>query len=175
MIQPLLDAIVAKMFQKNPLFEKGVSLARIDSKGRILIQTDPEKNEFQWGGITDQSQNYFYIRHRNSGEIFHEPAPGKQFVSCNGPGKTVSRYEFRVVSCMTNFCPYKLEKIIRDSLVMADFQNTTTVSKINATPIRSQIDSMAVVEEENPEPKQFDKNLIFVAVDFDLSMEITYF
>lgn len=175
MIQPYLEAISRSLFNQNPLFQKGVSLAFLDDKGRVMMQINPEQNEYQWAGISDTSQNYFYIRHRDSGEIFHEQVDQKNYGSCSGPTVQLSRFEFRVVASMVNFCPYKLEKIIRDGLMAANFPDTAAITGVTVTPVRSNVNSMAVVAEETPVTKQFDKNLIFVAVDFDLSMKIKYF
>jgi len=175
MIQPYLDAITRSLFHQNPLFEKGVSLAFLDDKGRVMMQSNPEQNEYQWAGISDTSSNYFYIRHRDSGEIIHEQIESRNFGSCSGPVTQLSKFEFRVVASMVNFCPYKLERLVREGLMKSNFQDTATITVVTVTPVRSNVNSMAVVAEESPVQKQFDKNLIFVAVDFDLSMKIKYF
>jgi len=176
MIQPLLEAITDELKHRQPRFQTGISLGFIDREGRILTQTQPDRNEFEWAGISDNLENYFYIRHRSSGNISHESTGNtKQFSSCNPNSIQLSRYELKLVACLRNFCPYTMERQIRDSLITARFPSIAGVSKIAAMPINSDVNSMGVVEEEAGKPKQFDPNLIFVSVDFDLTMEIAYF
>lgn len=177
MIHSLLQAITDEMIHRNPRFQHGISLGFMDKDGRVMKQKDAGRNEFEWAGIDDGIHNYFYIRHRTSGLISHEPSQGggKAFSSCSPNANQVSRYELRLVACLHNYCPYTLEREIRTSLIMARFPLVQGMSKVSAIPVTSDVNSMGVVEEETGKARPFDPNLNFVAVDFDLTMEISYF
>jgi len=173
MIKNILQTLVNSIKSKLPEFTKGLYLAFIDSEGRVLIQEE-KTNEFVYSGIGDNSNNYFYVRHRNSGEIrFTELSTNKQFVSCN-QNSGVSIYELRIVACVKNWCPYELEHRLRKAIIatsISDFNLTGEMIKnISFKPVASNVDSIQVLKEESPKPKQFDKNLIFVSIDFDLSL-----
>lgn len=174
MIHEILEIISNEITRHVPEFEKGIYLARIDDEGRILIQKDPIKNEFVWGGISDQDSRYFYIRHRDSGEIQFEESPNRPFSSC-GSKKIISRYELRLVASLRNWCSYNLEDRLRRALMSIRIPDTPEMKSAIIQPRRSQIDSIAVLKEETPKPKQFEKSMIFVAIDFDLIFEMNYF
>jgi hypothetical protein len=174
MIHGILEIISNDIIKNIPEIQKGIWLARIDDEGRVLIQSDPNTNEFKWAGITDNEGSYFYIRHRDSGEIFFEESVAKMPTSC-GVSAHVVRYELRIVACMKNWCAYNLEERIRTALGKCFIPNLPDIKNIKIKPQRSQIDSIQVMKEESPKPKQFDKNLMFVAIDFDLLFEKNYF
>lgn len=176
-----LENISASIKQLLPQLDRGIYLARIDEEGRILMQSTGNQNEFVYAGIRDNDYNYFYIRHRDSGEIFFESSPTKQKISC-GQSNTIARYELRIVAVLKNWCPYNTESTIRQAIMRADLPNHNetspvrySITNVDATPVRSCIDSIQVLREESSKPKQFDKNNIFVAIDFNLSMEYTYY
>jgi hypothetical protein len=56
----------------------------------------------------------------------------------------------------------------------AKFQDFDEFRLIQIKPIKSTIDAIAVLAEESPKPKQFDKSLNFVAIDFDVVFELNY-
>jgi hypothetical protein len=175
MIYDYLEIIKNDLLRIIPEFGKGIYLARIDDEGRVLRQRNPESNEFEYAGLSDTEGNYFYIRHRDSGEISFEESPNsKPSVSC-GQTRFVVRYELRLVASLRLFCPYSLEEKLRSALVGTRFPNSTERRNVSIIPRKSIIDSIAVLKEESPKPKPFDKNLIFVGIDFDLTYEANYF
>lgn len=181
MIRVFLDAVASSVKQYLPILDKAVYLAKIDDEGRILVQSADRQNEYAYAGLKDNDSNYFYIRHRDGGEIFFSDAPDAKRLAC-GHTKIQSRYELKLVACLKNWCAYNAEDTIRRALVNADLPdiNDNVPVRMNITnasimPKRSVIDSISVLEEESPKPKQFDKNLIFVAIEFDLTFENNYF
>lgn len=176
-----LDNIAHSVKTVLPMLDRGIYLARIDEEGRILMQSSPNQNEYVYAGIRDNDANYFYIRHRDSGEIFFEESQTKSKISC-GSDSSIARYELRIVAVLKNWCPYNAEEMIRRALMntgFADIEETVptrmTIKNVDLKTTRSCIDSIQVLREESPNPKQFDKNNIFVSVDFDLYMEYTYY
>jgi hypothetical protein len=168
-----LENIVYNVKQRTSI-EKAVYLARIDDEGRILMPVETNSNEFVWAGISDVDSNYLYIRHRDSGSIFYEESPDARIKSC-GHSKTITRYELRLVACMKNWCSYNLEAELRSALLTTKFVNTSNMTSARVILRESCIDSMQVVKDESPKPKQFNKNLIFVSIDFDLEFVVNYF
>jgi hypothetical protein len=176
-----IDNIADSIKQYLPMADRGIYLARIDDEGRVLMPSPNDPNEYVYAGIRDNDSNYFYIRHRDSGEIsYSQPSSLKSF-AC-GQTSTLAKYELRVVASIRNWCPYNMEESIRKALMMAylpDIKGGNSgsdyIKNASISLVRSQIDSRAILSEESPKPKQFDKSLIFVAVDFDLEFEITYF
>lgn len=176
-----LDNIAASVKRFLPQLDRGIYLARIDEEGRILMQSNPDQNEFVYAGIRDNDGNYFYIRHRDSGEIFFENSASKSQISC-GQTNMIARYELRLVAVVRNWCAYNTEAALRNALIAASLENINQISPIHmlirnpgVMPIRSCIDSIQVLKDESPKAKQFDKNNIFVSIDFDLTMEYVYF
>ena len=181
MIGVFLDSIANSVRQYLPILEKAVYLARIDEEGRVLVQSTERQNEFVYAGLKDNENNYFYIRHRDGGEIFFEDAPNSKRLVC-GHTKIVSKYELRLVACLKNWCAYNAESTIRKALINADLPDINdnvpvamNITNASIMPKKSVIDSISVLTEESPKPKQFDKNLIFIAIDFDLTFENNYF
>jgi hypothetical protein len=73
---------------------------------------------------------------------------------------------------MKNVDAYELESRIRFVLMNANLPNSSTFANATVSPVSSQIDSIQVLSEESKAPKIFDKNLIFVAHDFDLTADV---
>lgn len=174
MIKELLNRVSKNVLDRLPLFQKGVFLARIDEEGRVLIQSDPLKNEFTYSGIKDSEGSYFYIRHRDSGEIRFDESSSNRFSSCAVQVRT-STFELRLVACFKGACQYVMEENIRKAIVQANLLNCGEIRNPKIVPVRSQIDSIAILKEESPKPRAFSKNLLFVAIDFDLSFDNYYF
>lgn len=177
MIKDILNVLINSIKIKMPEFTKGVALAIIDDEGRVLLQND-DSNEYVYSGIGDNVINWFYIRHRDNGEIRFEDLPNnKQFVSCSQTAN-VSVFELRVVCCVKNWCRYELENRLRNAITSTQLGDFTIgnqmIKNVQFKPVRSQVDSIAVLKTETDKPKQFDKNLIFVAIDFDLSLTNFY-
>lgn len=177
-----LDNIADTIKQYLPQLDKAVYLARIDDEGRVLMPSPDNQVEYVYAGIRDNDSNYFYIRHRDSGEIFYsEPSSLKQ-ITCS-QSSVVARYELRVVVSIRNSCPYNTEEMIRRALYNVNLPDYNTnnnssqyITNASITLVKSMIDSIAVMKEETPDKKkQFDKNINFIAVDFDLEMELSYF
>jgi hypothetical protein len=80
------------------------------------------------------------------------------------------RYNLRVVACLKNSDPVCFEEKIRFAIMNAGLVSNSSFANVSIEPIESTIDPMAVVIEESPKGivKPFDKNLTFIAFDFDL-------
>lgn len=165
-----LVQISEEIKRRIPELTKSVFPARIDSEGRILIPSESTANEFVFAGIKDNESNYFYIRHRDGGKIrFEESVNTRRFTGFQNFVRVV--YELRVVIVMKNVDPYVLEEKVRSALIGVDLPNIKGIQNQNVVPRESTIDSITVLKEESPKAKQFDKNLIFVAIDFDLEFD----
>lgn len=149
-------------------------LARIDEEGRVLIQIEEGKNEFKALGPTDTMSSYVYIRHMEGGNIMIDEMFDGRKLSCNHKRFNVV-YNLRLVAGVQNADCYVLEDSLRSSIASTSVGDTHQMKNIKLLPRKSVIDSMTVVKEESPKPKQFDKNLIFVAIDFDLTFEMNYY
>ena len=149
-------------------------LARIDDEGRVLIPIEEKANEFKALSPSDTENAYAYIRHLDGGNIFSDEILDGRKLSCYHKKFNI-RYELRLVAVMKNVEPYWLEDKLRAIIAKTQVDNLHEYQNIKFVPKRSIIDSIAVVKEESPKPKQFDKNLIFVAIDFDLSYEMNYY
>lgn len=160
---------LASDLMKAISFKKGVAIARLDDEGRVLIQ-EGNVNEFRFAGLNDYDDSYFYIRHRSTGEITYGDSSQKKFTGI----QTFVRveYQMRIVACMKNSDPYALESQIRYVLMNANLPNSSTFANATISPVSSQIDSIQVLFEESKQGKPFDKNLIFVAHDFNLTADV---
>lgn len=163
-----------------PQLDRIIYLAHIDDEGRVLMPREDNQNEFVYAGLSDTEGNYAYIRHTGSGEINYAPATSRQIDSCGSNHRINASVSLRIVVCLRNWCAYNAEEQIRKSLLtvsLPDYQtNNELVRYANISPTKSMVDSIAVLKEESPnKKKQFDKNLIFVASDFNLEYEINYF
>lgn len=150
-------------------FKKGVAIARLDEEGRVLIQ-EPNVNEFRFAGLNDYDDSYFYIRHRSTGEINYGDSSQKKFTGMQNFIR--AEYQMRIVACMKNIDAYELESKIRFVLMNADIEESATFANPTITPVSSQIDSIQVLFEESKQGKPFDKNLIFIAHDFNLTADV---
>jgi hypothetical protein len=173
-IDTILSNLSNYILQLVSGFSKAVYLARIDSEGRIMIQSEATKNEFVYSGISDTESNYFYIRHRDGGQIFYEESANSRQFSCQTINRINSRYELRLVAVQRNWCSYNLEHAIRTAMLKAKFQDFDEFRMIQIKPVQSTIDAIAVLSDESPKPKTFDKALNFVAIDFDIVFELNY-
>lgn len=170
----ILSVLETNIKRHLPEIKKGIYLAMIDEEGRVLIKIDPKRNEYKWAGVADNEGDYFYIRHRDSGEIMIEqPIDNRQMFSCNHVRQNV-KYQLRIVTCIKNGCPYTMESKIRLAMAETKIADTNQIKRVSINPTRSNINAMGVVFEETGKQKQFDKNLIFVYTDFDLMFEMNY-
>ena len=151
-----------------PVLTKYVHLAKLDDDGRVLVR-DANSNEYHFAGIHDQDSAYFYIRFRNNGRIeYQSPSTNKKFTGIQSFFQI--RYQLRVVACLRGANPYVLEEQLRAAVMNANLPSTATFANVSIVPVESIIDPVTVVIEESPQKKgrAFDKNLTFVAFDFDL-------
>jgi len=166
-MKEIVESIVSQLLQMIPEFKRGVAIARLDEEGRVLLQ-DKTTNEFVYAGLHDQEENYFYIRHKSTGEINYGEAASsaRRFVGFQYFFRV--NYQLRIVACVRNADCYALEENIRFALMNAQLPSCTAFNNVFIQPVQSQVDSITVLKEESKKAKQFDKNLIFVAHDFDI-------
>lgn len=164
----VIDCLAKEILTKLQ-FKKGIAIARLDDDGRVLIQ-EPNVNEFRFAGLNDYDDSYFYIRHRSTGEITYGDSSQKKFTGIQNFVRVI--YQLRIVACMKGADPYALESQIRFILMNADIEDSSIFANPTITPISSQIDSIQVLYEESKQGKPFDKNLIFVAHDFNLTADV---
>ena len=150
-------------------FKKGIAIARLDDEGRVLIQ-DEGVNEYRFAGLNDYDDSYFYIRHRSTGEITYGDSSQKKFTGIQNFFRV--EYQLRIVACGRNIDAYAFESQIRYVLMNANLPSSSTFANASITPVQSQIDSIQVLMEESKAPKTFDKNLIFIAHDFNLTADV---
>lgn len=160
---------LAEDLTKSIGFKKGIAIARLDEEGRVLLQ-DEISNEYRYAGLNDYDDSYFYIRHRDTGEILYGESSQKNFVSIQN-FYTV-QYQMRIVACFKNMNHYELEEKIRFVLMNASLPQSASFANATIKPISSQIDSIQVLKDESKTAKPFDKNLIFVAHDFDIIADV---
>jgi hypothetical protein len=172
-IKYILDKLKDSIFHTSGIKDV-FYLARIDDEGRVLIQVEEGKNEFKALGTMDTYSKYVYIRHMEGGNIMIDEIFDGRKLSCNHKRFNVV-YNLRLVSGVKNADCYVLEDSLRTAIASTSVENTHEMKNIKLIPRKSVIDSMTVVKEESPKPKQFDKNLIFVAIDFDLVFEMNYY
>ena len=168
-MQQLIKLIAKHIEARIPAFEKSIHLARIDSEGRILKQEN-NSNSYVWGGIDDSLNNYFYIRHRDEGLIHYEELSNDRRIASLERWSLV-RVDLRLVAVMRNADQYDLEAKLRSAIMSTRFKNEVGFQNGRTELRRSSIDSIAILKEESPKPKEFDPALTFVAFDFDLVFE----
>jgi hypothetical protein len=167
-MKDIINCLAADLMKAIP-FKKGVAIARLDDEGRVLIQ-EPNVNEFRFAGLNDYDDAYFYIRHRSTGEITYGESSQKKFTGMQNFVRV--EYQMRIVACIKNTDAYALESQIRYVLMNANLPSSATFANATISPVSSQIDSIQVLFEESKQGKPFDKNLIFVAHDFNVTADV---
>lgn len=167
-MKQIIHCLASDLMKAMP-FKKGIAIARLDDEGRVLIQ-DEGVNEYRFAGLNDYDDAYFYIRHRSTGEITYGDSSQKKFTGMQNFVRVV--YQMRIVACMKNADAYALESQIRYILMNANLPSSATFANAAITPVSSQIDSIKVLADESKQGKPFDKNLIFVAHDFNLTADV---
>ena len=167
-MRDIIHCLASDLMKSMP-FKKGVAIARLDDEGRVLIQ-DNNVNEYRFAGLNDHDDNYFYIRHRSSGEIIYGDSSQKKFTGMQNFVQV--QYQMRIVACMRNADAYALENNIRFQLMNANLPQSSSFANATIAPVSSQIDSIQVLFEESKSKKPFDKNLIFVAHDFNVTADV---
>ncbi len=158
------------VLRQAPMFEKYFGLARKDHEGRILMPIG-NQNEYEWVGIQDNKCNYFYARYRDGSMIRYEEAEESRFSSsCEDVVKAI--YELRIVAVFRGEKPENVERLISSALVRTKFNSTKDIRSAKVKLKASDTDAISVFIDENEDERGFDKNLLFVSVDFDL--EITH-
>ena len=159
-----------------PELEKVEGIGRRDEQGRILQQIG-EMNEFKYSGLDDRSSNYFYIRHRESGQFTYEQTDEGRVATCERVKRVSGRFSLVLVSNKVN--AYEFEDKATRALISLDQCNRPGVRDIDISIIETEIDSITVAKRETPGDtvKDFDPKLNFYFVDFDvvfLKAEITF-
>jgi len=167
-MKDIINCLASDLMKAIP-FKKGIAIARLDDEGRVLIQ-EPNVNEYKFAGLNDYDDAYFYIRHRSTGEITYGDSSQKKFTGMQNFVRVV--YQMRIVACMRNADAYGLESQIRYVLMNANLPSSATFANATISPVSSQIDSIKVLADESKQGKPFDKNLIFVAHDFNLTADV---
>lgn len=167
-----IDIIGNNILQRMPEMKRGVWLAFLDKNGRVLSK-QPGQNEFEFAGIEDLDDAYFYIRFRDEGQVSHSETPNaKKFASMQQFFR--ARYELRAVAVLRNAEPQCLEEKLRVAILTANLPQTASHANPNIEPVTSYLNSMHVLRKETPGEKErpFDVNMSFVALDFDLVVDI---
>lgn len=167
-----IDLIGQNILQRMPELKRGVWLAFLDKEGRVLHK-QPGQNEFEFAGIEDLDDAYFYIRFRGEGQVQHQETPNaKKFASMQQFYR--ARYELRVVAVLRNAEPQCLEERLRVAVLTASLPQTATHANPNVEPVTSYLNAMQVLRQETPGEKEraFDVNMSFVALDFDLTVDV---
>lgn len=162
---------IAEVIHRNfPQVTHSAWPAIIDEDGRILKQVDPGRNEFEWAGIDDAIKEYFYIRHRDGGIVKWEPqvAGDKRFTSCSPTTSMNEVLELRLVLSVCGFDRYKLTQMGMDALLHSACMAFTI------RPIQAITDTITLVKDEFPKPKQFSPDIQMVGIDFDLVVAKNY-
>ena len=150
-----------------PDLEKIEGIGRRDKDGRILQQVG-EMNEFKYSGIDDRSSNYFYIRHRESGQFTYEQTDEGRVATCERVKRVSGRFSLVIVTNKVN--AYEFEDKATRALISLDQCSRPGVRDIDISIIETEIDSITVAARETPGDtvKDFDPKLNFYFVDFDV-------
>ena len=100
-----------------PELEKVEGIGRRDEQGRILQQIG-EMNEFKYSGLDDRSSNYFYIRHRESGQFTYEQTDEGRVATCERVKRVSGRFSLVLVSNKVN--AYEFEDKATRALISLD-------------------------------------------------------
>ena len=151
-----------------PELTKGAFIARKDKEGRIL-QQQSEMNEFTPSGIDDRSNDYYYIRHRETGRFTYEPTEEGRYSSCERVQNV--RGEFRLVIVTDKVNPYAFEDRAARALISLHKHDRSGKRNIEIEIVETEIDSITVATQETPGEtvKDFDPKLNFYAIDFNVS------
>jgi hypothetical protein len=164
-MKDIIESLADNLMHSIPEFKRGIAIARLDEEGRVLLQ-EKTSNEFSYAGLNDYDDNYFYIRHRETGVINYGESSAKKFTGAQNFFRV--EYQMRIVACMKNACPYNFEEKIRFVLMNSSLPSSAAFANVSLVPIESQIDSIQVLKDESKKAKTFDKNLIFISHDFNI-------
>lgn len=168
----LIKNIAETILLENTVFQNFILDARKDEEGRVTIPIEINGNERTFGGITDANGCFFYFRWREDFIFYEEMNGDKRFASCEN--FVEQRSPFRLVAVVDHEVdPFALEAGIRQTLLRWKMNPSSGIKNGRTILRQSLVDSIEVLKEETKSPKKFDKNLTFVLIDFDLSIEIS--
>jgi hypothetical protein len=168
----IIKQIADLVLQNNEDFERYELDARKDENGRVTIPIEINGNERSFGGITDSNGCFFYLRWRDDYIFYEDAGEDRRTGSCEN--FIEQRSPIRLVAIFDRpVNPYEIEAKIRTSLLKFRIERGQGIKAGRIICRQSLIDSFLVLKEESPKPKKFDKTLTFIAVDFDLSIDMS--
>jgi len=171
-MDPIFKEISDLILREVDDFDRFILDARKDEEGRVTIPIEINGNERAFGGITDSNGCFFYMRWRDDYIFYEDAGEDRRTGSCEN--FLEQRSPIRIVAVLDRPCdPYNIEAKIRTALLKYRIQRGAGIKSGRIIVRQSLIDSFLVLKEESPKPKKFDKNLTFVAVDFDLSIDMS--
>ena len=170
----LIKNIADQILEENDVFERYIIDARKDEEGRVTIPIEINGNERTFGGITDANGCFFYFRWREDFIFYEEMSADKRFASCENKDFVEQRSPFRLVAVVDRpVDPFALEAGIRQTLLRWKIWPTSGIKNGRTILRQSLVDSIEVLKAETKSVKKFNKNLTFILIDFDLSIEIS--
>ena len=171
MIKPIKQ-IAETIMTKLDVFDSYILNARKDEDGRVTIPIEINGNERMFSGISDLDGSFFYMRWRDDYIFYEEMNEDTRISSCEN--FVEQRSPLRLVAvfdCAVD--PYFIEGQLRQILLRYKIAPESGIKGGRSILRQSLIDSIAVLKEENKTVKKFNKNLSFILIDFDLSIEMT--
>lgn len=171
-MDPIFKEIADLILHEVDDFDRFILDARKDEEGRVTIPIEINGNERAFGGISDSNGCFFYMRWRDDYIFYEDAGEDRRTGSCEN--FLEQRSPIRIVAVLDRPCdPYNIEAKIRTALLKYRIQRGSGIKSGRIIVRQSLIDSFLVLKEESPKPKKFDKNLTFVAIDFDLSIDMS--
>lgn len=166
-MKEILEYIARLIKEESNCFDSFFTLAQKDEEGRVLLRVG-NVNEFKFVGLNDIERNYFYFRIGDESTIqYIDQDTTRRLASCS-PDYVEQRVPLRLVAVVYRKDPFELESELRRLLMSIEIPGNENANGIRISLKSSVLDSFQVMKEESPKMKKFDKNLIFVAIDFDL-------
>jgi hypothetical protein len=167
-----LEQIALEIKSKVQIFDRYYIGATKDEEGRVTIPIEVNGNERRHVGITDNDGSFFYIRHRDDFVLYEELTEKKRFSACES--FVEKRFPLRLVTVTTCSQSVELESIISSILFSSEVERSSSIKGGRIVLRQSLVDSYSVLREEAKNPKKFDKFLQFIAIDFDLILELNH-
>ncbi len=166
-MKEILEHIAKDVFEMTGCFDTFFALAKMDENRRVILQ-DGKSNEFRNVGITDVQRNFFYFRIGDEGSIQYIDNNSTRRLSSCSLEYIEQRVPVRLVAVVYRKDPIDLEAELRRALLTVQVPGNENANGIRISLKASIVDPLKVLSEEATKPKKFDKNLFFVAIDFDL-------
>ena len=167
-----IKEIAEKIMNEIDVFDQYILNARKDEDGRVTIPIEINGNERLYSGISDLEGSFFYLRWREDFIFYEELNEDNRISSCEN--FVEQRSPLRLVAVFDcDVDPYQIEGQLRQILLQYKLTPSSGVKGGRSILRQSLIDSIAVLKEENKTIKKFNKNLSFILIDFDLSIELT--